>query len=249
MKKYLKIVLSFVLVLSLTGCVKYNMNMEVKSDKSVDLELIYAIDYSGMSQFGDTDEAEAEFDEGINVDDYDFLSQKGFKVEQFKDESNNKKYTGIKITKTYKTIDDITKEEDKTIDINKVLGDAENFDDSQFFSKKGNTYKASLLFDFNEGSGDEETMDMGSMADSFELKYTIKLPAKAKTNNATEVSKDGKTLTWNLKYGEKNQVDFTFDLGNNSNTLMYVGIGVAALVIVGAVVIVLSKKKNNNPQA
>lgn len=249
MKKYLKIVLSLVLVFSLTGCVKYNMNMEVKQDKSVDLELIYAIDYSGMSQFGDAEEAEAEFDEGINVDDYDFLNKNGFKVEQFKDESNNKKYTGIKITKTYKSIDDITKEEDKTIDINKVLSEEETFDDSQFFSKKGNTYKASLLFDFKGGSIDGEEVNMSSMSDSFEMKYTIKLPSKAKTNNATEVSKDGKTLTWNLKYGEKNQVDFTFDLDNNSNMIMYVGIGAFALAIVGSVALVLSKKKNNNTQA
>ena len=92
-------------------------------------------------------------------------------------------------------------------------------------------------------------MNMGSMTDSFELKYTVTLPAKAKTNNATEVSKDGKTLTWNLKYGEKNKVEYTFDLGNNSNVVMYVGIGVAALVVVGAVVLVLTKKKNNNTQA
>ena len=51
MKKYLKLVLVFIFVFALTGCVKYDMEMEIKEDKSVNFELIYAIDYSIMDQF------------------------------------------------------------------------------------------------------------------------------------------------------------------------------------------------------
>ena len=270
--KYVKFIFTFLIVFALTGCVKYNMNMEVKEDKSVNLDLIYAIDYSIMDQFknfeteeGEVDkeeveevdesdiEYEEEEEEAVSVDDYKFLEEKGFKVEEFKDEANGKKYTGIKISKIYKSIDDITKETEKTIDVNKVLGDKDSFDDSQFFSKKGNVYKASLLFDFTEDDKEAEGMNIGSMSDSFELKYTIKLPAKAKTNNATEVSEDGKTLTWKFKYGEKNMVEYSFALNNglfglDSNMVMYIGIGIGALLVVVVLVMVFSKKKKGNKE-
>ena len=282
MKKYLKLVLVFIFVFALTGCVKYDMEMEIKEDKSVNFELIYAIDYSIMDQFEnmeveETNEADEENEvamadeepllttgeedltaeeneeEGINVKDYEFLTKKGYKVEEYKDESDNKKLAGIKISKTFKSIDDITKETEKTININEIFKDEEHFDDSQFFSKKGSTYKASLLFDFTEEkSEDSQSMNMGSLKDSFELKYVIKLPVKAKTNNATEVSEDGKTLTWKFKYGEKNTVEYSFALSNglfglSNEMLMYIGIGLAVVLVVVVVVVVSKKKKVELP--
>lgn len=280
MRKYLKVVFTFFLVFLLTGCVRYNMEMGVNEDKSVDLKLIYAIDYSFMDQFGnmemedetETEESEVaeeaeeveiapenefeepteeESNEGVSADDYKYLEEKGFKVEEYKEEKDGKKYAGVMLTKKYKSIDDITKDTEKTINVNEVLGEKDKFDDSQFYSKKNNVYKASLLFDFSqEGTEGTEGMDMSSMANSFELKYTIKLPVKAKTNNATEVSEDGKTLTWKFKYGEKNLVEYSFALSNglfglDSNMVMYIGIGLCALIVVAVVVIILSKKKSS----
>ena len=273
MKKYIKYVFSFVAILMLTGCVKYNFNMEVKSDKSVNLELIYAINSSAMEQFGNSlgeanddtqnetdditeDELTTESDENL-VDEYAFLKEKGFTVEEFKEEANNKKYVGVKIKKNYASIDNITKDTEKTIDINKVLGEKETFDDSQFFSKSGNLYKANLLFDFTEGEtsdGEDSEMDLSSMGLSFELKYKVKLPAKSSSNNATEVSEDGKTLTWDLTYGKKNTVEYSFEmpaqtavaLNMDSNMVMYIGIGVFVLIVV-VLVVVFSKKKTSTP--
>lgn len=284
MKKYLKVVFTFFLVFLMTGCVRYNMEMEVKDDKSVDLKLIYAIDYSFMDQMGNmemedetateeseevpeietnVEESEPEINleepteegsnEGVSADDYKYLEEKGFKVEEYKEEKDGKKFAGVMLTKNYKSIDDITKDAEKTINVNEILGEKDKFDDSQFYSKKNNVYKASLLFDFSqEGSEGTEGMDMSSMTNSFELKYIIKLPVKAKTNNATEVSEDGKTLTWNLKYGEKNLVEYSFALSNglfglDSSMVMYIGIGLCALIVIAVVVIILSKKKNSAP--
>ena len=270
MKKYIKYVFSFIAILMLTGCVKYNFNMEVKPDKSVNLELIYAINSSAMEQFGnslgETDdtttddedddsmieyETTTESDDNM-VDDYAFLKEKGFNVEEFQEEVDSKKYAGVKISKNYASIDDITKDTEKTIDINKVLGEKETFDDSQFFSKSGNLYKASLLFDFSEE--ESSGMDLSSMGLTFELKYKVTLPAKSSSNNATEVSEDGKTLTWNLTYGKKNTVEYSFEfpsqtgsvLNMDSNMLMYIGIGLLVLVVI-ILIVVLSKKKKNTP--
>ena len=70
MKKYLKIFLSLIMVFALTGCVKYNVNMEVKKDKSVTLEVIYAIDTSYAESFTsgwETEENDSEEYEDIDV--------------------------------------------------------------------------------------------------------------------------------------------------------------------------------------
>ena len=48
MKKLVKILMSLLLVFGLTGCVRYTTSMEVKKDKSVTLEMIYAMDTSAM---------------------------------------------------------------------------------------------------------------------------------------------------------------------------------------------------------
>ena len=248
MKKYFKTFLALIMVFALTGCVKYNMNMEVNANKEVKLELIYAIDTSYMEQFNTNEEnqddttTEAEDDDtnnGVKAEDYNFLKEKGYTVEEFKEEKDGKKYNGVKISKTFKSIDDITKEEEKSIDINKLLGDKDTFDDSQFFSKKGNTYKADLVFNFKENGDDS----MGSLGNNFDLKYSIKLPVKAKEDNATEKSADGKTLTWNLKYGEENKINYSFEL-NKNNTIIYIGIGVSILVVAGIATVILKKKKN-----
>lgn len=264
MKKYLKFVFSIVMLLALTGCVKYNMNMEVKSNKSVDLELIYAMDMSFMNGIGGSSDEltleETESDSGVKEDDYNFLKQHGFTVEAYKEETENKKYSGVKIKKTYNSIDDITKENDKEIDINKVLGEEETFDDSQFYSKKGNMYKANLVFDFTSGDSNSETengeeeitgIDTSAISNSFEMKYTIKLPVKATSNNATEVSEDGKTLTWTLKNGVKNNVMYTFELNDglfalNTNTLLLIGLGIGLIVIIIIVILIGNKNKNKD---
>ena len=46
MKKIKYILLLCTLTFLLTGCVKYNANMDIKKDKSMDFSIIYALDSS-----------------------------------------------------------------------------------------------------------------------------------------------------------------------------------------------------------
>lgn len=292
MKERIKKVCSFILCLALmvalSGCVKYELNMGVKDDKSVDFEITYAIDGSYMDSMNmgedeetttteEEDDNDIETDSGeVNVDDYSFLKSKGYTVEKYTENTDEHKYSGVKIKKTFKSIDDVTKETEKTIDINDLFKE-DTFDDSQLFSKKGNVYKASFLFDFEE-DGDVSTSEMSGYDSMFDMTYTITLPVKAKEHNATKVSEDGKTLTWTLKYGKKNNVNYSFELSDaksdskeetkkdskdsdkkdeNSNLTLYIVIGCSAgaVVLVLIILIVVLGKKNkqtpvyNNVQA
>lgn len=268
MRKIFKVLFSLILVIGLTGCVKYNVNMEVSDDKSVTLEIIYGMQVSNdmMNGFenesttedsyttnedytidGDytTDEDYYDSEDGssdeVKVEDYKYLEEKGFKVEEFTEEKDGNTFGGVKITKIYANIDDITKDGEVVVDFQKMF-DKENkdvFDDSQFFSKNGNKYVAHFVFDFSSDDG----QDYSSYSSMFDMKYTIKLPQKSSSNNATSVSEDGKELTWDLKYGEKNDVKFEFAFSNN---LIFFIIGGIILVLVVVLVIVIMFKKKNN---
>ena len=46
MKKIKYLVLLFTVTFLLTGCIKFNANMDIKKDKSMDFSIIYALDTS-----------------------------------------------------------------------------------------------------------------------------------------------------------------------------------------------------------
>lgn len=241
MKKFLKILLVVIMIFGLTGCVKYNVSMSIKDNKSVTLEVIYAIDESLMSSFTESEEKEQS---GINLDDYNYLKEKGYVVSEYSEKTDDGSLSGIKITKTFENIDDITKDSQKVVDMVNIFNDenSANFDDSQFFYKNGDNYKASFKFDFSEDT--EEGIDYSTYESYFNLKYQVSLPKKAISNNATSVSDDGKTLTWNLSYAKVNDVEFEFNFNQESNILLYALIGIGALAVITIVIVIVSKSKN-----
>ena len=288
MKKMAKLFLVFLLAVSLTGCVKYNVSMEVKDDKSVTLEVIYGMQIS-EDMFGNVEEDgttvgeneddnywsddeddswsededdlwsededdlwsddEEESDE-VTTDDYKYLEELGYKVEEFKETKDDTTISGVKITKTFDNIDDITSKEKVTVNFNDLFQE-ENKDkikDAKFFYKDGKNYVANFVFDFLDGASEEERKEAES-SDSMitDLSYKIKLPVKVGENNASSVSEDGKELSWKLKYSKLNEVNFSFALGNNLLPIIIAVVaGVAVIGGVVAVVVVSKKKKNTN---
>ncbi len=99
--------------------------------------------------------------------------------------------------------------------------------------------------DDSSDSSEEETSDMdlsslSSMMGSMEMNYTVDLPYKALSNNATSVNNDGKKLTWDLTKMQ-NGIEFEFELYNMNN--IYIAGGVALLVVIIIVLIIVSKIK------
>lgn len=250
MKRVSKLLLTFVLVLTLmTGCVKYNVSMEVKDDKSVTLEIIYGMEVDTSMLEGDTsantdtdyyeDDTE-EDDSSVDVEDYKYLEDAGYKVEEFKEEKEDTVIAGVKVSKTFENIDDITAEEKTTVDFNDLFNEEkkDELGKLKFFYKNGSNYAADFVFDFST----EDDMDYSSYQDMFDLEYKITLPGESISNNATKVSEDKKTLTWDLDYGKKNNVNFEFSVGGDM--VMIIIIVVAGVAVVGIIVtLVMGKKK------
>lgn len=253
MKKNIKFtILLILLVISLTGCVKFNSTMEIKKDKSMDYKIIYAFD---KSLFGDQ--------EILTSDDKKELENKGFTVSNYVD--GNMK--GFKVSKNIKNIDDVSSTNDATYDLSGLL-DSNKSESKVFKVKKGflkNTYTASFKFDsadsdLNNSTSNDTTIDndftiddnntttdsdfdFSNMNTNMDLSFNVKLPYKAISSNATTKKNDDKELSWNLSSTGEDKIEFSFALYNMTN--IYICGGVIVLLIIIVIVSILNKGKKN----
>lgn len=253
MKKNIKLTaLLILLVISLTGCVKFNSTMEIKKDKSIDYTVIYAFD---KSLFGNQ--------EILTSNDKGELENKGFTVSNYVD--GNMK--GFKVSKNIKNIDDVSSTNDATYDLSGLL-DSSKSESKVFKVKKGflkNTYTASFKFDssdsdLNNSTSDDTTIDNDFTIDdnntttdsdfdfsnintNMDLSFNVKLPYKAISSNATTKKNDDKELSWNLSSTGEDKIEFSFALYNMTN--IYICGGVIVLLIIIVIVSILNKGKKN----
>ncbi len=255
MKKTMKLLSLIAVVVLMSGCVKYDIGMEVGKDNSVSISLTSAISNSLADYASDSDDSEKSA-----------LEKKGYTVKEYKDD----KWTGFTYTKKYDNIDKISTKDSVKVELSDIM-DSEKEDIKYFFQKKSSlfktTYVANFTIDTTSDSSDEtdesttaddsttsnDMIDTEGMTEammtSMELNYHITLPVKADEHNATTVSNDGKELSWKLEYGKVNEIKYEFTKTNT--TALYgcvIGGVLLILLVVILVVLKVSKKKkpNNN---
>ncbi|MDD2391726.1 MAG: hypothetical protein PHU94_02155 [Bacilli bacterium] len=264
-KNYFFSILLTIIILT-SGCVRQNYNFSIDKDKNMDISVIVALD----SAFFD--------EEGISDEDVQKVKDLGFKVTEYTDEN----YKGVIATKRIKNIDNYSKEEDVQFLLNTLFEEKiENI--KLFSIKKGilsNKYKAYINFDttdlterdentdYNDELETEEDIEYSEQIETDEdqfdtdpqkilsymdLKYSITLPYGSISNNATDVSEDGKTLTWDFakitdEKGELTPIEYEFEIYNL--TLIYIATGTVGLIVLLIIVLIISKKgkskKNKN---
>ena len=240
-----------------TGCVKYEMRMEINDDKSMDFTYIELMKSTSESE--DEEYDEEEYDDMLDLEDEEEdaevrerMEKRGYTVEEYID-SKEPEYTGIKISKHFDNIDNISKEGD-IIEINLTNLTEEDFDDSLFF-----TYQKGIVYNVYKGNfqilNEDDVLDE-EYASLVKIKFSIKLPKGALVeSNATSVSDDKTELVWDLKSTEVNKIYFSFKLAEKSNLYMaYASVGIIALLIIVAISSALKrdkkkKEKNNEPKS
>ena len=167
------------------------------------------------------------------------LESKGFTVEEFQDE----KYTGYKLTGKIDNIDNLIGSPDFNLD------EITQINDKKIFVKEGSVYKGKIeVGDPTDMEGETDSTNSVNLIYNF----TLNLPNKVKTSNATTVSEDGKTLTWNLSSGNISTIEFEFEFPSiftflKDNMLLTAGIVVVVvLLIVGTITIILKKSNKKN---
>ena len=164
---------------------------------------------------------------------------KNVKIEKY----NEVGFKGYTYTLETVKIDDVTKDSKEKFNL---AGEFDQLKGNAMFTKKGNNYVSNITLNNTDSTEEQYQTQLG---ENFEAKLIVTLPNKVISTNATEVSKDGKTLTWDLTKNVKD-IDFEFSFGGFPILL----VGIAALVLVVIVVVVLlivtkkkPKDKNENP--
>ena len=258
--KKLKYIILMSCLLMLSGCIKNYNTMTIKNDKSMtfESEILIADDLKeGMTEAFDREsyenagftisEAKIEGYSGYkftkkydNIDKYSNSDGATFVISDilegqiddkvmFKLEKGFLKNT---YTATFKySVDTDEYTNDNTIDIDESENDTANIDSSNN-NDSTNTDINDEDVNVEETDTDEENInDLISLANEMEFNYKLILPSKAISNNATKVSDDGKTLTWDLIAGESD-INFSFSLLNITNILILGGSIVAIIILI-----------------
>ena len=262
--KYLLLLVLFAIIS--TGCVKFNANIDIKKDKSMEFSIIYAFDKSLMGESN-----------SLKEEDMAEPKKCGFEVTKYS-EGN---YEGFKLVKKVANIDDVSSEQDVTYNLSGMT--EEGVCDGKMFkvtkTEAKNTYVAKFKFDANSSNmtddteeetnevanpdeemvaGDDDTLDVTSddssnldlsgLMSNLDLSFNVTLPYGAVSSNATTKEDDNKKLSWKLGTSGEQLIEFTFELKNNekdSSMLLYIGIGAAVLILIIVILLIMSKKKKN----
>lgn len=221
MKKYICLILMLLLI---TGCTfKGEYKVDIKKNKEVNLGITIAFDDQLLDYFISLDEnAEQNYtdeqrwkvieeiinqENGENPADYGYVSTK-YEDDEFK---------GMTYTKTFSSIDNLVSN-----DANFNFEDFANTKDIKLFTNNNGMYSLKLFY---ENIGDE--LEISSYMD---FKFIVTLPNKSINNNATSVSEDGKTLTWDITKMESKY--FILDFKINTIPWNYIYIGGSLLLVI-----------------
>ncbi len=159
---------------------------------------------------------------------------------------------GFTIKRPAKNIDDLTAQSapQERFNIYRTTDDSDWGGD--LFYKNGKNYVSNMMVDISEDE-DFSSIKENNEGMDISMLVVVTLPTKAISSNASEVSKDGKTLTWNLMDMEDPNIDFEFDLHPFPTTIVLLAVlGVVVLLLIAAVVFLIvnmtkkSKKYDDN---
>lgn len=220
MKKIKYLIIALFLIL-LTGCSSYDMSMSINKNKSMDLSInIVSTSKEEISKYVDS------LKEKYEVND--------FKVEEFTRDNNY----GIRITKHYDNIDNnsFAERTDKFDLLYLYNNDYDKSIETKIFNvDKGfasNRYAANFFVDLTNKDTD---------LSNTEVTFVVYLPKGNVSNNASSVSEDGNTLTWNITNKGRTDIEFVFELGSYDTIYFIVAIFIAIFLVFSIISAILSK--------
>ena len=220
MKKIKYLIVALFLIL-LTGCSSYDMSMSINKNKSMDLSInIVSTSKEEISKYADS------LKEKYEVND--------FKVEEFTRDNNY----GIRITKHYDNIDNnsFAERTDKFDLLYLYNNDYDKSIETKIFNvDKGfasNRYAANFFVDLTN-----KDIDLSNT----KVTFVVYLPKGNVSNNASSVSEDGNTLTWNITNKGRTDIEFVFELGSYDTIYFVVAIFIAIFLVFSIISAILSK--------
>lgn len=217
-KTIVLIIMLIIMLITLTGCAEVNYEVEINKDGSGEITYIYGI---SKEKLGSSEDLVEQFVGTMKEQ----AEESGYGVEVYE----NEKISGFKAKKHLENLSE-------EFSLEEAFGE-EYVKDSQ--NNKINIEKSFWITKYSQNA----ELDLTNLSDAnIEMTYKIKLPTVIKTNNASKVSEDGKELTWNLKSGEINKIEFIAEEINIMSIIIIVGAIVAVGVVIITIIVILKKK-------
>ena len=220
MKKNKLLIVMMICLFCFTGCMRFNTTIQIKSNGKADVSMLIA--------------AKSDAGSGQNAtDSYDDLKNKGWEVESYNEDG----YVGMLCTKKNLELEDLG-EQMGTSEEDTMIMDSNDFK----ITKKGLVYSFDWDYQGADEEADSEYVKSIENAGGY-MTFTLKVPMKAKSSNATTVSDGGRTLEWNLlalKPEEGIHAEFVV-----INWPIVIAI-IIGIVLIIAIIVTLIKSSNNN---
>ena len=228
-KRLFMIGIALVMLLSLVGCIRFEERIKFNSDGTADVRSLVAFSESALSMFGEDSATLSD----VEIKEYEV---KGYICETYSEDG----FIGYTLTRKGVKLEEIAENGAESEMGSDLVGN---------FLKVDGTHVTIDFTPFTEEDYEESSTYLSLInGNNGYMRFTIELPAKPISHNATIVSKDGKTLTWDLtamKAGEAAHAEFDLSSGSVWSWLLPVLCVVAALIIAAVVVVLLLKKKAN----
>ena len=231
----LKSVILILLIVILCGCSTISTNMQINKDKSMNITYLITLDKDYLGN--------KTFNELFSSKNINYLKNNGYSVTDYEDEDN----FGYKVSANIKDIDTVSQADNLKINLYDLLySDIQN--ELYIFSREEKILKNKYTADFYVNLTDALSNNSNVLTDMLTppkviSEFNLNLPEKSLSNNSTDVSDDGKTLTWefdNIMSGTNN-INFTFELYNKQALIvLYVFIGLAGLIALSLIVKIFS---------
>lgn len=227
-KKIAAVCLMLCLIIALSGCVRMDATIRVNRDRTVDVQTRIAMSKELASLGGEEDSF------GLTDEEISTYKQQGYSYESYNDEDSG--YSGYTLTRKgmdLKSSENNIDMQDAVIsgDIFTVNGDHVTINFTPFPDEK---YDMALL-----------------KSNGGYIKLNLELPVKPTKHNATSVSDDGRTLTWDLtkmKAGENIYAEFDFPSDSILLWLLPLILCILFFVIVFYALISTKRENSNDGQ-
>ena len=211
-------VLTAALAVMLTGCIRVNMDITMKSGGKADISMLYAFQDSLTAMMDDGE------DVGLSSEEIEALREKGAEVADYAEDG----YTGYLITM-------------KDTDLNST----ELVEGSAGTLREEN---GMYILDLNLMSDDEESQLDASAAAMIQsaggyFTVSVTLPVEPERHNAKTVSEDGKTLTWDILTMDRSETIHVEYKAENNMLMIAAVIGLAVILAVICIAVLLTKKR------
>lgn len=239
-KSIASIALLLAAAVMLSGCVHMTVNLKINGDGSADwgYDMLMQDSMLEMASLGMETAGEADmWDEATRE-----AEAQGMAVERLPSADG---YSGIRVTRHFENVAEMM-DSDLLAGTDAMVGDAESYFNAKetkgFFAT---TYEVEMKTDVSEAMASAETGDettdamVKAMMDQVEMRFVVTMPVKASGHNATDVSADGLTYTWDIKLDTPNDMKVTASVPNMGNILLVAG-GAALVLIIAAVIIILA---------